>query len=180
MAQSIDFAVTRLDKNYIRIAWDNTLSDTDWVYVNGQKVSSTPVVGDTSSYVKVKQGNTRTAEIQVTNSDIEAVAHGVIPNYLPVITWKSGTSAYRYYIYIDNVLVRTSVAVSSRYLNKWQTTQHLSDGWHYLRVVAADKAGNTENSLVKWFRVWTPGAPVTTLSVSDGSGPGLYDIDLGV
>ena len=178
MAQSLEFTVDRLDKNYIRITWDNTLSDTDWVYVDGVKASSTPVVGTTESYVKTKLGNARTAAIDVVNSDIEPGAVDEIPNYLPVINWKRATSAYRYYVYIDGTLVRTLVADATKYVNKWQTTQYLSDGWHYLRVVAADKAGNEEDSKTKWFRVWAPGAPVSDITVTNGSGSGLYDITI--
>jgi len=180
MAQSVEFTVERLDKNYIRVTWDNTASDTDWVYLNGVKSSSTPVIGSSESYIKARLDSDRTAEIQVINNDTEPGTPSVVPGYLPVINWKSSISAYRYLIYIDGVLVRTLVADSTKYSNKWQTTQYLSDGWHYLRVVARDKAGNTENSRNKWFRVWVPGTPVSSIAVSEGTGAGLYDITLGV
>lgn len=180
MAQSVDFTVTRLDKNYIRITWDNTAGDTDWVYVDGIKQSSTPTIGATESYVKAKVSTVRTAAIDVVNSDIEPGNVDEVPGYLPVISWKSAVNAFRYFIYLDNVLVRTLVADSTKYVNKWQTTQHLADGWHYLRVVVKNKAGDQEDSKTKWFLVYTPGTPVTTITVSAGSGPGLYDIDLGV
>jgi len=180
MAQSIDFTVERLDKNYIRITWDNTAGDTDWVYLDGVRVSSTPTIGASQSYVKARLDSDRTGEIQVINNDTEPGTPSVIPGYLPIINWKSAISAYRYLIYIDGTLVRTIVADSTKYANKWQTTKYLADGWHYLTVLARDKAGNSEVSKTQWFRVWTPGEPVSSLTISEGSGAGLYDITLGV
>ena len=179
----IDYTADRRRGGYLEIRWDTAVdSNPKWVYVDGERVSTTPTDdADTGeSYVSVRVSSDRTAAIDVLSDTIEPGTNTAVPTYLPIINWKSSIDAYRYYIYIDDILVRAIVADANKYLNKYQTVAHLSDGWHYLVVQARDIEGNTEDSVVKWFEVRTPGAPVEDITVTNGSGAGLYDITIDV
>ena len=182
LAVSVPFTVQRLNQYSVKLFWDSS-DDTDqkWVYLDGERVSTTPAIdADGYEYVTVRLSAERTGAFEGLSSPSAPGSSEVLPNYLPVINWKSSIDAFRYYIYIDGALIRVVVADGTKYNNKLQTVTHLTDGWHYLVVQARDKAGNQENSVTKWFRVWTPGAPVEDISVSAGSGAGLYDITIGV
>lgn len=179
---AVDFNVVRLNRYTLRISWDGS-EDTDqkWVFVDGEYIASNyTYAADGTEYVDVPVDNDRTVAVEVYSGLTLPKSTEEIPNYLPIVNWKSAAEAYRYFIYMDGTLIRTLIADSGKYLNKWQTIEHLADGWHYLYVQARDAAGNTSDSITKWFRVWTPGPPVESISVTAGSGAGLYDITLGV
>jgi len=180
---AIDFTADRKNSYSLEVRWE-TAVDTNpkWIYVDGERVSTTPTsdAATGESFVSVRVSSDRTAAIDVLSDTSEPGTLTAVPDYLPIINWKSSTDAFRYYIYIDGELLRVILADANKYLNKYQTVTQLYDGWHYLVVQARDNVGNTENSVAKWFRVYTPGDPVTDITVANGSGSGLFDITIGV
>jgi len=161
-----------------------------WLFVDGvlQIGPYLPGAADRSVVVIVESGRTAQIEIHdmLVGEPTPASTHEM-PNVLPTMRWARPDDADMYRIYHiepgeNEVLVLESAAAGFADRAELKCPVRL-DGqggaWHFLRVEAVDESRN-ESTRAAWaYYVMEPGAPVS-LSATDGSAPGLFDITIGV
>jgi len=161
----------------VQLDWTSASSaDLSYVFIDGV-LAGGPFSGTLIRSFQADVSNALTIQAEVQDTDDTPASIWVEPNAQPIIHWRKTPGVVQYTISIDG----------EESFKQWpdgedrqqtQITTRLSDGWHELVVSARDANNDELSSLSYWYEVYTPGDPVTGITVAPGSGAGLYDITI--
>jgi len=170
------------------ISWDApNADDTSWLFVNGIKVFG-PMAFETIART------TPISFIDSLNKDIEIRDFATVPstidpitiqeNKRPSIEWQhlTGTAQYRIFHTApgeSEALVQTVTVSDDRQLYQVTSPVRLVAGWHQFRVESVSQFGIESTRNIWVYEVFQLDAPVNDLTISDGSGSGLFDFVIG-
>lgn len=195
-----DFTVSKNTVQLARINWDAVSTDLSWFYKDGL-FDSGPIYPDAFDDPEKRDveadlvsGRTLQPEIHDLEDDftrsfdgdlIETSSIYARPNSKPFIYWSPVTDAAKYKIYHQKegeaeTLIDTIYPYDAD-LQEYQIIDALDGSfgkWHFFRVEVVDIYGN-ESSRALW-RFWVYDLPdaISNLTVSNGSGSGLFDIEI--
>ena len=169
--------ITRLTTKRIQLDWTSaSSSDISYVFVNGVRVGG-PFTGTLIRSFQIDVTDSRTVQAEIQDTDDTPASIWVEPNDQPIIHWRKTPGVVQYLIDIDGVQVSTQWP-DGEDRQQMQLTTRLSDGWHEIVIKAVDENLDELSSLSYWYEVYNPGDPVTGITVTNGSGAGLYDITI--
>lgn len=197
-----EFSVSKNTIQLGRINWDSVATDLSWFFRNGI-LDSGPIYPDayddpTSRDIEAElvSGRTVQPEIHDFEDDFTQSFDGDIikpetiyvnPNSRPYIYWSPETNAAKYKIYHQKfgeaeTLLDTVFPYDAE-IQEYQVFDALDGSWgvwHFFRVEQVDIYGN-ESTRGLW-RFWVYDLPdaINNLTVSNGSGSGLFDIEITV
>lgn len=186
-----NFRLSPIDARRANIAWTAPTADAvSWIFIDGKWTLGPLFLATTDRMVPIRLASDQVATIEVHDFDdgsIQAAPIVTEPNTRPTILWNPVGSAVRYRIYHrqfgDTVeeIIYDKPALQG--LTQYQITCPVElDGtggkWHFFRVEAVDLYGH-ESTRQSWafFVMDLPAAP-PKVTVTEGSGPGLYNLSL--
>jgi len=184
-----NYRVTPKDAFKADLRWTAPAAEwVSWVFINGRHALG-PIFADAAErVVKIPFAESAVVKIEIhdlSDASVPAESVYVLPNTRPLLKWNAVTGAVRYRIYhrakgeATETLIYDKPPLDNvdRYEVSCPVKLTGTGGvWHFLRVEAVDVYGNesTRQTWI-WFVMDLPEEP-GGLTVTDGSGAGLYDI----
>jgi len=187
-----DFQISVADAQHILLVWTApAASSVSWVFVNGKHARGPLQFATAERSVRIALSSSARAVIEIHDmpniSDVPDPTY-TIPNRRPTIIWNAVTDAARYRIYhreadSDEVLIFDKPATQG--LSRYEITCPIDLGgngavWHSFRVESVDAYGNVSTRDAFSFLLFDLPAMPTEVTITEGSGAGLYDITLEV
>ena len=179
-----DVRITALTTRKSSIDWNSaSASDVSWVFANGIRLIGPFFAGVTARSLTVRFRPGENLDIEV--HDFAASTGSIAPitieeNKKPLFKWYGVTDAVRYKVYhtapgstekkISDIRVSD---LREQYVIR--APSDLIAGWHLFRVESIDKFGNESVRAVWPYEVYRVDTPVSNLTISNGSGSGLFD-----
>jgi len=146
------------------------------VFLDGVLISG-PITGTLDRSIELDLNDEFTGMPEVQDAEDQPISIWALANYRPDVNWKQSVNAYKYRIEIDDATEFTRWPTGEVRMSA-PVGRKLEDGWHKFVVVGIDENLDEIDSQEYWYHVYAPGDPVSGITVSAGSGPGLYDITL--
>lgn len=174
-----------------KLLWESpNQEDRSYIFVNGTFFTGKLPFDDTERSVSIPFGVDEIVSVDIhdipESDDSQMASIFVKPNIKPYIRWKAVNSAVKYKIYHSDDGITETVIVQIDVKEKTsgysRQVPFILDGvngkWHFFRVEAIDKYGNesTRNKISYW--VYDLPDKVASLSITDGSGSGLYNFTI--
>lgn len=184
-----DFKISINNSRKAIVSWTAAGPDyVSFVYINGIYAFGPIITGQSERSINIPFSSTLNKKIEIHEfpTNLGRPPSVVVPeNSRPEIIWGRIDNAVRYRIYyqpadlsapekkIDEIFVRDN---RDRHFVK--SSVRLAEGFHKFRVESVDQFGN-ESTTASWFyRCYRLPEPVNDLTVSNGSGAGLFDITI--
>jgi len=188
-----NYTVSRTTSLEARAYWESAgAEDVSWVFINGFLESPLFAEVTTPRYMDfaLPDGETAAVEIQDIDDDGDLVPWPITvrPNTLPTITWNSVADAVEYRIYQQEGASGSETLIATVEdmediiydieLDEEDELNGAGGVWHFFRVESVDQYEN-ESTRTQWaYWAYDTPAGITNLTVSDGSGSGLFDIEI--
>jgi len=190
MAINPDVTITPLSGNILLVNWTAPGTDyVSWMFVNGNYSVGPMYLTGTERSVQIPAPSSESIVIEIHDKvdDSETVQPTIVaPITRPVLTWLAVDDAVTYRIYhsVDGapdalVFTKDHDGDLDRYYVRFPFGMDGVGGvWHSIRVESVDEFGNTSaRENWQYFVMDLPVEP-DTVTVVDGSAPGLYDISI--
>lgn len=187
MTLNLDFTIQLLDSNRATISWDSpNAADVSWLFINGIKIFGPMAFGEVTRKTFFNFPSTVNRDIEL--HDFETAPSVIAPigieeNKRPILKWRHliGTNQYRvHHTPFGGVesLVATIDVMDERGQYTLISPIRLLAGYNQFRVEAVDQFGNESVRDIWVYQVFQLDDPVNDLTVSDGSGSGLFDFTI--
>lgn len=187
MVLSADIRITPRPDGRCTVRWTSDPAAVSWLFVDGSRIIGphAPGVAEREAIIRLAVKETAAIELHDVSDTSEPVAATYSRhNTRPMLHWLTVPGIYRYRIYHRQAGGSESMLMDKRYTNPPTRLSMLcpvelygqGGVWHFLRVETVDEYGN-ESTRQSWrYFVTEPPARVSNVTVTAGSGAGLYNI----
>jgi len=187
---NFDFRITPKSSRRAELHWLAPSADhVSWVFVDGRHIQGPMFFGTIDRTLDIPFKTDDVIKIEIHDIlDFEEPMDPVFerPNTRPIIRWVSIPTAVRYKIYHKEgtgpeKVIHDEPGLEGVERNEVKSPISLEGRggvWHFFRVEAVDQFGNESTRLLWRLFVTDVPATVDAVSVTVGSGAGLYDITL--
>jgi len=160
--------------------------DASWIFIDGRFFAGPLQLGvlERSFDINFKTTQTRVVEIHnFTDLSIIPQIIEIEPNTKPIIQWNSSIDAVSYQVFHHffgepETKVYDKRIIDERTRYNIESPVLLKAGWNFFRVEATDEFGNISTRNQWNYFVYDIPKPINNLTVVDGSGGGLFDIEI--
>ena len=184
-----DFKISERLEGSAIISWTSLdANNVSWLFVNGYLIHG-PIFTETTQRqiaIRFSRGLNKAIEIHdFADTDIRPGSVAIKEFERPTIEWIADGQAIKYRVYhtpfgAPEVLLATVELqeLTTRYTLNCPV--RLVEGWHYFRVESVNEFGIESTREIWRYRAFRIPKPVKGLTVSNGSGAGLFDIEITV